>query len=182
MQSVVSLSVSKDARDDALYVQISAWVDGEIEGDLPDILATPHGRQAWDTYHLIGDTLRSGDLALPANAGFQARLLQALEAEPAIVAPSVPVNARRPLRMTLSGLAVAAAVAMVAWMIQPYLGSNSERSPALADAAAADAAAAGQGNTAALDEASLHDYLEAHRQLAGPTAVRQVSFDVGTSR
>ncbi|HEX7748105.1 MAG TPA: sigma-E factor negative regulatory protein [Bordetella sp.] len=177
MQSAVSPSVSKDARDDALYIQISAWVDGEIEGDLPGILATPHGRQAWDTYHLIGDTLRSSDLALPAHAGFQARLLQALEAEPAIVAPSAPINTRRPLRMTLSGLAVAAAVAMVAWMIQPYLGSNSERSPALADAASA-----GPGNTATLDEASLHDYLEAHRQLAGPTAVRQVSFDVGTSR
>lgn len=177
MQSVVSLSVSKDARDDALYVQISAWVDGEIEGDLPGILATPHGRQAWDTYHLIGDTLRSGGLALPANAGFQARVLEALEAEPAIVAPSASVSARRPLRMTLSGLAVAAAVAMVAWMIQPYLGGSPERNPAVADAASA-----GPGNTAALDEASLHDYLEAHRQLAGPTAVRQVSFDVGTSR
>jgi sigma-E factor negative regulatory protein RseA len=177
MQSAVSLSASKDARDDALYVQISAWVDGEIEGDLPGILATPHGRQAWDTYHLIGDTLRSGDLAVPANAGFQARLLQALEAEPAIVAPAAPANARRPLRMALSGLAVAAAVAMVAWMIQPYLGGNPAPGPALADAAAA-----GPGNTAALDEASLHDYLEAHRQLAGPTAVRQVSFDVGTSR
>ena len=135
MQSVVSLSVSKDAREDALYVQISAWVDGEIEGDLPGILATPPGRQAWDTYHLIGDTLRSGDLALPANAAFQARLLPALEAEPAIVAPSAAVNTRRPLRMTLSGLAVAAAVAMVAWMIQPYLGGNAERNPAVADAA-----------------------------------------------
>ena len=179
MQSAVSFSVSKDVRDDALYIQISAWVDGEIEGDLPDILATPHGRQAWDTYHLIGDTLRSGDLALPAHAGFQARLLQALEAEPAIVAPSVPASTRRPLRMTLSGLAVAAAVAMVAWMIQPYLGGNSERSPALADAASTGS---GNTNAATLDEASLHDYLEAHRQLAGPTAVRQVSFDVGTSR
>jgi sigma-E factor negative regulatory protein RseA len=178
MQPVATSSASQETRDDALYVQISAWVDGEIEGDLPGILATPHGRQAWDTYHLIGDTLRSGDLALPASADFQARLLRALEAEPAIVAPSAAVNARRPLRMALSGLAVAAAVAMVAWMIQPYLGSSdSGRSPALADAASA-----GQGNTAALDDASLHDYLEAHRQLAGPTAVRQVSYDIGTGR
>ncbi|WP_019936248.1 sigma-E factor negative regulatory protein [Bordetella sp. FB-8] len=180
MQSVASPPVPEDPRDDALYVQVSVWMDGEFEGDLPDILATPQGRQAWDTYHLIGDTLRSGDLALPAGAAFQARVLRALEAEPAIVAPAVPAGAasrRHRLRMALSGLAVAAAVATVAWMIQPYLGgSSSAGSPAVADATSA-----GQGNTATLDEASLHDYLEAHRQLAGPTAVRQVSFDIGTS-
>jgi sigma-E factor negative regulatory protein RseA len=38
------------------------------------------------------------------------------------------------------------------------------------------------GNVTAADDPSLSDYLEAHRQLAGPTAVRQVSFDVGTGR
>ena len=32
------------------------------------------------------------------------------------------------------------------------------------------------------DTSGLSDYLEAHRQMAGPSAVRQVSFDVGAGR
>lgn len=180
MQPAASPSIPEDARDDALYVQVSVWVDGESEGDLPDILATPQGRQAWDTYHLIGDTLRSSDLALPAGAALQARVLRALEAEPAIVAsavPSVASGKRHRLRLALSGLAVAAAVATVAWMVQPYLGTGG----AAGSPAVADAASAGQGGTATLDDASLRDYLDAHRQFAGHTAVRQVSFDIGTN-
>jgi sigma-E factor negative regulatory protein RseA len=171
--------MSPDSQDDAWeaspFVQISAWADGEGEGDLPGVLDTPEGRKAWDAYHLIGDTLRSSDLAMPVNTRFQDRMLAALEAEPAIVAaPVVPVAKgalRRRLGLGLSGLAVAAAVAAVAWMIQPYLGSTQDDGTTVADA----------GN-AAIEESSLRDYLEAHRQIAGPSAVRQVSFDVGTSR
>jgi len=160
------------------YAQVSAWADGEGEGDLPGILSSAEGRQAWDTYHLIGDTLRSNDLALPASDSFQARMLAALESEPTIVAaPVVPVakgilSRGRRLRLGLSGLAVAAAVAAVAWMVQPYLGGGQDdEGQVVADA--------GNG---AIEEASLRDYLEAHRQMAGPSAVRQVSFDGGASR
>ncbi|KAG1240196.1 hypothetical protein G6F68_017898 [Rhizopus microsporus] len=38
------------------------------------------------------------------------------------------------------------------------------------------------GTPASADDAGLRDYLEAHRQMAGPSAVRQVSFDVGAGR
>jgi len=171
--------MSPDSQDDAWEVspfsQVSAWVDGEGEGDLPGVLSTPEGRKAWDAYHLIGDTLRSSDLAMPAGTRFQDRVAAALDAEPSIVAaPVVPVPKgalRRRLRLGLSGLAVAAAVAAVAWMVQPYLGSTQDDGATVADA----------GN-ATIEESSLRDYLEAHRQIAGPSAVRQVSFDVGTSR
>lgn len=76
--------------------------------------------------------------------------------------------------MGLSGLAVAAAVATVAWVAQPYLsgGSPGGETRVLADASA------GVGT----EDASLRDYLEAHRQMAGPSAVRQVSFDAGAGR
>ena len=73
--------------------------------------------------------------------------------------------------MGLSGLAVAAAVATVAWVAQPY------RPAARAAEMLADASA-GVGT----EDASLRDYLEAHRQMAGPSAVRQVSFDAGAGR
>ncbi|MPT28388.1 MAG: hypothetical protein E2602_16095 [Achromobacter sp.] len=150
---------------------VSAWMDGEETDDILPGLLTREGRQTWDTYHLIGDALRNSDLALTPSAAFQARLSRALDAElPIVAAP----RRRSPLRMGLSGLAVAAAVATVAWVAQPYLtgGSTGTETRVLADASLG-------GGT---DTSGLSDYLEAHRQMAGPSAVRQVSFDVGAGR
>lgn len=150
---------------------VSAWMDGEESDDVLAGLLTREGQQTWDTYHLIGDALRNSDLALTPSAAFQARLARALDAElPIVAAP----RRRSPLRMGLSGLAVAAAVATVAWVAQPYLsgGSPGAETRVLADASA------GVGT----EDASLRDYLEVHRQMAGPSAVRQVSFDAGAGR
>ena len=95
---------------------VSAWMDGEESDDVLAGLLTREGQQTWDTYHLIGDALRNSDLALTPSAAFQARLARALDAElPIVAAP----RRRSPLRMGLSGLAVAAAVATVAWVAQP---------------------------------------------------------------
>ncbi|MGE8602823.1 sigma-E factor negative regulatory protein [Bordetella trematum] len=142
---------------------VSAWMDGEGSDDIINELVSEPGRKAWDTYHLIGDALRSSDLVIEPSEGFQARLSRALDAElPIVAAP----KRRSPLRLGLSSLAVAAAVATVAWVAQPYLGSTDTVSaPILADASR--------------DERGLGDYLEAHRQMAGPSAVRQVSFETG---
>ena len=167
----------------SVCAHVSLWVDGEAEDD-PSVLATAEGRQAWATYHLIGDALRSTELVVYPSAGFQARLERAIEAEPAIVAPpvmpvgrSVRLASQRRWRLGLSGLAVAAAVAAVAWMAQPYLGlGTTTTQQADATSVANDAGAA------TIDETGLRDYLEAHRQMAGPSAVRPASFDVGATR
>lgn len=150
---------------------VSAWMDGEDSDDILTGLMSREGRQTWDTYHLIGDSLRNSDLALTPSAAFQARLARALDAElPIVAAP----RRRSPLRVGLSGLAVAAAVATVAWVAQPYLtGTPSTEVRVLADASTPASAS---------DDSGLRDYLEAHRQMAGPSAVRQVSFDVGAGR
>ncbi|WP_447918424.1 sigma-E factor negative regulatory protein [Achromobacter aegrifaciens] len=150
---------------------VSAWMDGEESDDLFPGLLSREGRETWDTYHLIGDSLRNADLALTPSAAFQARLARALDAElPIVAAP----RRRSPLRLGLSGLAVAAAVATVAWVAQPYLtGGPAPEVRVLADASTSASAA---------DDSGLRDYLEAHRQMAGPSAVRQVSFDTGVGR
>ena len=150
---------------------VSAWMDGEETDDILPGLLTREGRQTWDTYHLIGDALRNSDLALTPSASFHARLSRALDAElPIVAAP----RRRSPLRLGLSGLAVAAAVATVAWVAQPYLagGNPGAETRVLANASLGSSA----------DTSGLSDYLEAHRQMAGPSAVRQVSFDVGAGR
>lgn len=157
--------------DSSWEESVSAWMDGEDSDDILPSLLSKEGRQTWDTYHLIGDSLRNSDLALTPSAAFQARLARALDAElPIVAAP----RRRSPLRVGLSGLAVAAAVATVAWVAQPYLtGTPATEVRVLADASFPASAS---------DDSGLRDYLEAHRQMAGPSAVRQVSFDGGAGR
>ncbi len=88
---------------------VSAWMDGEGSEDFFPEMSHPHGRQTWDTYHLIGDALRNADLAVSPSAQFQARLARALEAElPIVAAPLAlapgPVRAGRGSRRGHRGL------------------------------------------------------------------------------
>ena len=80
---------------------VSALLDGELHGQDCDALiagladvANAQGRQAWDTYHHIGDVLRSDDLAVELSADFSSRFSALLDAEPVILAPKPrPVQA-----------------------------------------------------------------------------------------
>src|SRR5690554_518200 len=65
---------------------VSLWVDGEAPVRAED-LDTPYGRQLWDTYHLIGDVLRSRELAIEPSERFYARVSKAIDEEPTVVAP-----------------------------------------------------------------------------------------------
>ncbi len=149
---------------------VSAWVDGEADIRAEE-LDTPYGRQVWDAYHLIGDVMRSTDLAIQPSDRFYARVSAALDAEPAIVAP-LPLARRQLLRVGLSGIAVAAALASVVWMARPFLfGTDAPASaPVVAQADEPDAVDPG-----------LADYMAAHQAMAGVGPVRQVSYgDMGT--
>ncbi|MBB5216774.1 sigma-E factor negative regulatory protein [Parapusillimonas granuli] len=144
---------------------VSSWIDGE-DDIRPEELDTPYGRQVWDTYHLIGDVLRTQDLAIKPSDFFYARVSKAIDAEPPIVAPR---NLRRggTLRIGLSGLAVAAAVATVVWVALPYVaGEQSAPAPATQLMANAE------------EPSGLGDYLDAHREIAGVNPIRQASFEV----
>src|SRR5436305_1579236 len=75
--------------------QLSALADGELAD--PAALCTAWRSRAdvrvtWHAYHLIGDVLRSEDLASAPgrDAALLARLRERLAAEPAIVAPEGP--------------------------------------------------------------------------------------------
>lgn len=142
---------------------VSTWIDGE--GDIrPEELDTPYGRQVWDTYHLIGDTLRNDDLAFKPSDLFYARLSKAIDAEPHIVAPRLARG--HSLRIGLSGLAVAAAVASVVWIALPYFSETPRNGGEV------------QVMASAGEDAGLGDYLEAHREIVGASPVRRASFEV----
>jgi len=157
-----------DAAEASWEASVSAWVDGEADMRA-DELDSPYGRQVWDTYHLIGDVMRSRDLAIRPSERFYARVSAAVDAEPAVLAPAA-VSPRGMMRVGLSGLAVAAAVASVVWVARPALFAPDQapEAPVLAQAAPA---APEPGDPA------LADYMAAHRAIVGVGPVHQVSFD-----
>lgn len=147
----------------SLEASISAWIDAEAD-IRPEDLDTPYGRRVWDTYHMIGDVLRSDELAIRPSDFLYARISRAIDEEPPIVAPhSQPL--RRYARAGLSGIAVAAAVAAVAWVALPYFTT-------------ADPAAVEPPVLAASETEGLYDYVAAHRDITGVGSVRQVSIDL----
>ncbi|MFC3339677.1 sigma-E factor negative regulatory protein [Paracandidimonas soli] len=155
----------------SLEAAVSAWVDGEEDIRTEDT-ETPYGRHLWETYHLIGDVMRNESLAIRPSEFFYARLSHAIDEEPSIVAPIAWHRRRQTVRLGLSGVAVAAAVAAVAWVALPYLsGAGSQPAadmpPMLATAG---------------EETRMQDYLEAHRELTGSGSVMRASFSAGEAR
>ncbi|MFT0534176.1 sigma-E factor negative regulatory protein [Castellaniella hirudinis] len=163
----MNLKTDSDLAGHDWEAAVSSWVDGEA--DLrADELDSPYGRQVWDTYHLIGDVMRSQDLALQPSERFYARVSAALDAEPAIVAPA-RLAGHHAWRLGLSGLAVAAAVASVVWVARPFLADTdvlTESPTVLAQARDAD-----------IDDPSLNSYMAAHQAMAGAGPMRQAAFD-----
>src|SRR5690606_4492404 len=131
-------------------------------------------RRDWDTYHLIGDVLRSEALARPVSARFSQQLRQALEAEPPIVAPR-----RRPLqrfvgRYAAPGAALAIVVVAATWVAQPYISPTSSSLQASTPSSPSNTLA-----SASLPvDAGLAEYVDAHRHMIGMGAVSQAGLDV----
>lgn len=172
---------------------LSSFMDAEeIHDDerLPEFLTSSDGMARWDAYHLIGDVLRTPELAQPVSSGFHARFVAALDQEASIIAAPRPARQRRFMaRYGFPGLAAAAAVASVTWMAQPYFGTqpglNTDYATTTAFAGSRDGMVSQVSSPVAPVEPalgagaptdmSLAEYLDAHRQISGRSAVRQVS-------
>ncbi|KVN33904.1 anti-sigma factor [Burkholderia stagnalis] len=171
--------------------RLSALVDGEtFDGqDHAQFLAEfDHAdRAAWSHYHLIGDALRSDELALsPAlSTTFTARLSASLDAEPHLLAPAAAPAAAPATRKLLSlrrrvvpAFAVAAAAATLTWIVVPQM--QTAGAPGAVQVASVSAPQQGvQRVTVAqapsqpalqdaniIRDARLDQYLEAHQQFA----------------
>ena len=160
-------AVKEQEQQASLEASISAWIDGEAD-IRPEDLDSPYGRRVWDNYHMIGDVLRSEELAIKPSDFLYARISRAIDEEPAIVAPRV-APLRRYARAGLSGVAVAAAVAAVAWVAVPYFTTVEGSAPVAPIMASGD-----------VD--GLHDYVAAHRDITGVGPLRQASFRPGGGR
>ncbi|CAB3797276.1 sigma-E factor negative regulatory protein [Paraburkholderia fynbosensis] len=179
-------SVSMQSQASSRGERLSAFVDGELFGEehlnLDKFVSGLGGedRAAWSSYHLIGDALRSDDLAVsPATSsaflnGFAARF----DNEPHVLAPAAMPVARRLLalrRRVVPAFAVAAAAATLTWIVVPQLqgGPGSQLASVHGDAvqrvAMVPVPAAAQPiaqDANIIRDASLDQYLEAHQQFA----------------
>lgn len=139
----------------SLEESISVWLDGEQPIDAEQ-LDSPYGRQLWDNYHLIGDVLRSEELALEPSELFYARISKAIDDEPIVFAP----NATKPpawRRWTVPVAAVGAALVVTFWLAQPQ--SYTEVTPVLASA-----------------DDMWADYIDAHKAMTGTAPAAYVSY------
>jgi len=78
MQDLKQNQSNPDIVVDEVSVSISAWMDGDEQVSMPEILKTEQGRQTWQLYHLIGDALRTPELAQPPAVEFSSRVAQAI--------------------------------------------------------------------------------------------------------
>ena len=167
------------------HSEISAWMDGDADTEMPKHLLSAQGQSTWDLYHLIGDTLRTPALALPATHSLQQRISQAIAQEPSIVAAPQPVarlgskpNATSGLRFwsrtVWPGVAMAAAVASVIWMAKPFL--LPELTAPAEQVAEVTSAQPMRATEVAFNAPVVREYVNTHREMSGPANVRQVSF------
>lgn len=188
---------------------LSDLADGRLHGESLAVAcrewADDHeARRTWHAYHLIGDVLRSDDLARPAggDAAFLAALRSRLADEPVVLAPA-PVALRPRRQVWLLPVAAAAgfvAVAGVVVVLQqvPLAGAGAQLAaspppPTIAVRAGAGTAApitlvgtdaVGVPRGQMLRDARVDEYLRAHREMlvGSPVAlpgggVRAVDFD-----
>jgi sigma-E factor negative regulatory protein RseA len=173
---------------------ISALADGQLRGDafargVELATADATGREAWQTYHLIGDVLRSGACAQVTPSGdFIARLQERLRDEPRHA--SIPVESES-LRVApagreaanervfrwkmVAGVASIAAVAAVGWSVVAGNGTGNGNAPAagqFAVTAPAGTVLAGTERGVMIRDPELDELLAAHRQLGGGSALQ----------
>lgn len=88
-----------EARDDELSLACAAWRDDA------------QARADWHAYALIGDVLRSDDLAqhADANSAFLNKLRRRMACEPVVLAPEPQATAMRPAVALVGGMALPAA-------------------------------------------------------------------------
>ncbi len=178
-------SVSMQSQVGSRGERLSAVVDGEWAGEhghIGEFLAQLSGadRAAWSEYHLIGDALRSDELAVHpvASGNFLRGFAARLEAEPHVLAPAAMRGGARASalravkRRVIPGLAVAAAAATLSWIVLPQLQRADAPHVAVQTAAVSArhdgslqvAAAGGSTDGNIIRDAGLDQYLEAHQQ------------------
>jgi sigma-E factor negative regulatory protein RseA len=157
--------------------RISALMDGELgdqeaAAEVTGIKQDPELRLTWETYHLIGETLRGE--AGGAAQGFVERFSARLAEEPTVLAPRRTLASRFNVRVALpiaASLAGVAVVAALTFFNNPFQPNPAKEQVVMRTAPAAAIAAASQ-----VDE----EYLLAHQQFSTRAAMQGVASYIRT--
>lgn len=164
---------------------LSALYDGDpsaLEGGCRAWRDDAQARATWHTYHLIGDVMRSDDLAsTPArDAAFLAALRTRLDAEPVVLAPAATPRRRQVWLLSSAAAAGFVAVAGVLVVVRmsstdapraPMVAATNTPSVTLASTRADAPTAPAYGPM--IRDPQLDRYLQAHRAalIGGAVAV-----------
>jgi sigma-E factor negative regulatory protein RseA len=172
---------------------VSALADGQLQGDAfaqgVEVAARdPAAREAWHTYHLIGDVLRSAELAagtVPAAflSRFQLRLQQEAQVDGRSAAEgrvARPVRQEAAQRVAsndadfrwklVAGFASLTAIVAIGWTAAGDLRAKPE--PAQMAAAGSGLMLASGERGVMIRDPRLDEFLAAHRQLGGASALQ----------
>jgi len=165
------LSALADGDADAAAQACQLWRDDEA------------ARRTWHAYHLIGDVLRSNELAgTPArDAAFLAGLRDRLAAEPVVLAPAAAPAPRRHQAWLMPAAAAAGFVIVAGALVVTRMVTPGAPAPAAVMAGASGAgfavvssagpaATARQPATVFIRDPRLDEYLRAHQSARGGVA------------
>jgi sigma-E factor negative regulatory protein RseA len=161
---------SSAPQSDALAV--SCLLDGELDGPereriLDRLMHDADAQRLWSTMHVVGDAIRSSEVACTHSVHFRARLAATLAQEMPIVAPRLATRRRRLMRrVVLPGAAVAAAAAMLMVVAVPQLRGGAGDGAALTASASRQAGGETRAVVAAPATRPMSPYLRAHREFA----------------
>jgi sigma-E factor negative regulatory protein RseA len=147
--------------------ELSALIDGELRDEevhphLGRLKTDGELRKAWDTYHLIGDSLRGH-----VSPDFTDRVVARLREEPTVLAPRPKRPSGRLGWYVMSAAASIAAMAFVVWTASP--GWRAE--PQLAGGPAPATVAA---PVATLVSPEVENYLLAHQPYSHTSAMQGI--------
>ena len=150
--------------------EISSLMDGELGAQeagqaLQACCASEEHKRTWYLYHAIGDSMRG---QAPRRLALPAGMLDALKAQPTVLAPRRKLLETTFARVSLAAAASVATVGVVSWMgtqggqlPEPVVAKNGALQPV--------------ANTVPVQEIQYQDYLAAHRQMPPPELYRQVN-------
>ncbi|MFY3384561.1 sigma-E factor negative regulatory protein [Paracidovorax sp. MALMAid1276] len=186
---------------DARCEQLSALADGELDGDewaqALEFACEEQGQSTWAVYQLVGDVLRSPDLAQTGDAAFLARLRAQLAQEPVMPRPAVE-STRAPAQGLVAapagavdaaanasvfrwkmaaGFASLAAVAAIGWsslatLQSPGAAAGAQLASGPEPSAPVIAVAEGDGQQVMIRDPRLDELLAAHKQFGSTSALQ----------
>lgn len=178
--------------------QLSSLIDGELDPDraaavIDALCRDPELRRRWSDLQLVGDALRSTEVAACHAEGFCARVSQALASEPTVLAPRRQRSGVR--RYVVPGAAIAASMAALAFVAVPLLREpatsvvaqrpepavTTETAAATGGGAPAGPATPSRAAAAIASARALDPYFAAHRELTGGTPLPRATAYLRTS-